>query len=592
MKFPLSSFVLQLAAVYLSCFGAVTRGRAFISKQQVSSLPLTGAKERPFMNLYNNTAGAASVGHDYHSEATDTSDGTPEDLERTPTFYDRAASIEHEDSLPKSGLHNSQETFGTDPLHTSSATAKAATLHRRIERDAQKPWLPDDEGSGFSSETELDDEDLFLQQRRAARRGRKEGRTPGRRKNVDWLQLQGVTSHHVEQKSDHSRPQAAGKNELPSPEQAPRNGDPTRRPQHTGAAKRRPKKRHRTKATKHAPSRQLPDTKPVSSSGSGSSSSAGHGSQQHHRQQQQQQQPEQGQLLQTHRTAPAQPPPRKFGGGDMSLESRIRALKKIASGSQEDELTAVHSPELPAFYSGDSPGWSAQDEWASGWDQRLWHVLGSGSGSGTQPYGDPGRPDSGLVPPPPMPATPPPTPPPPPCRSTAATPVSAAGAAHNPPPTQSRHFAYHRVTEAQSVAAASHHQEAFVAVSMVELPGNHSRNHSNKNHDQTQQQQQHQHVSPENLSTRTARWETPDTTTAASYFPVAVQDSDISLSSDYWDSGGLEALPTWFRLRHRGRNHFRKQGAMEALMNRHREEQWLRRRFGLPPESPHQQFAG
>ncbi|XP_049952355.1 serine/arginine repetitive matrix protein 1-like isoform X3 [Schistocerca serialis cubense] len=555
MKFPLSSFVLQLAAVYLSCFGAVTRGRAFISKQQVSSLPLTGAKERPFMNLYNNTAGAASVGHDYHSEATDTSDGTPEDLERTPTFYDRAASIEHEDSLPKSGLHNSQETFGTDPLHTSSATAKAATLHRRIERDAQKPWLPDDEGSGFSSETELDDEDLFLQQRRAARRGRKEGRTPGRRKNVDWLQLQGVTSHHVEQKSDHSRPQAAGKNELPSPEQAPRNGDPTRRPQHTGAAKRRPKKRHRTKATKHAPSRQLPDTKPVSSSGSGSSSSAGHGSQQHHRQQQQQQQPEQGQLLQTHRTAPAQPPPRKFGGGDMSLESRIRALKKIASGSQEDELTAVHSPELPAFYSGD-------------------------------------RPDSGLVPPPPMPATPPPTPPPPPCRSTAATPVSAAGAAHNPPPTQSRHFAYHRVTEAQSVAAASHHQEAFVAVSMVELPGNHSRNHSNKNHDQTQQQQQHQHVSPENLSTRTARWETPDTTTAASYFPVAVQDSDISLSSDYWDSGGLEALPTWFRLRHRGRNHFRKQGAMEALMNRHREEQWLRRRFGLPPESPHQQFAG
>ncbi|XP_046987173.1 serine/arginine repetitive matrix protein 1-like [Schistocerca americana] len=507
------------------------------------------------MTLYNNTAGAASVGHDYHSEATETSDGTPEDLERTPTFYDRAASNEHEDSLSKSGLHNSQETFGTDPLHTSSATAKAATLHRRIERDAQKPWLPDDEGSGFSSETELDDEDLFLQQRRAARRGRKEGRTPGRRKNVDWLQLQGVTSHRVEQKSDHSRPQAAGKNELPSPEQAPRNGDPTRRPQHTGAAKRRPKKRHRTKATKHAPSRQLPDTKPVSSSGS--SSSAGHGSQQHHRQQQQQQQqqqPEQGQPLQTHRTAPAQPPPRKFGGGDMSLESRIRALKKIASGSQEDELTAAHSPELPAFYSGD-------------------------------------RSDSGLVPPPPMPATPPPTPPPPPCRSTAATPVSAAGTAHNPPPTQSRHFAYHRVTEAQSVAAASHHQEAFVAVSMVELPGNHSRNHSNKNHDQTQQQQQHQHVSPENLSTRTARWETPDTTTAASFFPVAVPDSDISLTSDYWDSGGLEALPTWFRLRHRGRNHFRK-GAMEALMNRHREEQWLRRRFGLPPESPHQQFAG
>ncbi|XP_047110251.1 serine/arginine repetitive matrix protein 1-like isoform X3 [Schistocerca piceifrons] len=587
MKFPLSSFVLQLAAVYLSCFGAVTRGRAFIPEQQVSTLPLTGAQERPFMTLYNNTAGAATVGHDYHSEATETSDGTPEDLERTPTFYDRAASIEHEDSLSKSGLHNSQETFGTDPLHTSSASAKAATLHRRIERDAQKPWLPDDEGSGFSSETELDDEDLFLQQRRAARRGRKEGRTPGRRKNVDWLQLQGVTSHRVEQKSDHSRPQAAGKNELPSPEQAPRNGDPTRRPPHTGAAKRRPKKRHRTKATKHAPSRQLPDTKPVSSSGS--SSSAGHGSQQHHRQQQQQQQqqPEQGQLLQTHRTAPAQPPPRKFGGGDMSLESRIRALKKIASGSQEDELTAAHSPELPAFYSGDSPGWSARDEWASGWDHRLWHVLGSGSGSGsgTQPYGDPGRPDSGLVPPPPMPATPPPTPPPPPCRSTAATPVSAAGAAHNPPPTQ-------RVTEAQSVAAASHHQEAFVAVSMVELPGNHSRNHSNKNHDQTQQQQQHQHVSPEKLSTRTARWETPDTTTAASFFPVAVQDSDISLSSDYWDSGGLEALPTWFRLRHRGRNHFRKQGAMEALMNRHREEQWLRRRFGLPPESPHQQFAG
>ncbi|XP_049776711.1 serine/arginine repetitive matrix protein 1-like isoform X2 [Schistocerca cancellata] len=552
MKFPLSSFVLQLAAVYLSCFGAVTRGRAFITEQQVSTLPLTGAKERPFMNLYNNTAGAASVGHDYHSEATDTSDGTPEDLERTPTFYDRASSIEHEDSLSKSGLHNSQETFGTDPLHTSSATAKAATLHRRIERDAQKPWLPDDEGSGFSSETELDDEDLFLQQRRAARRGGKGGRTPGRRKNVDWLQLQGVTSHHAEQKSDHSRPQGAVKNELPSPEQAPRNGDPTRRPQHTGAAKRRPKKRHRTKATKHAPSRRLPDTKLVSSS---SSSSAGHGSQQHHHRQQQQQQPEQGQPLQTHRTAPAQPPPRKFGGGDMSLESRIRALKKIASGSQEDELTAAHSPELPAFYSGD-------------------------------------RPDSGLVPPPPMPATPPPTPPPPPpCRSTAATPVTAAGAAHNPPPTQSRHFAYHRVTEAQSVAAASHHQEAFVAVSMVELPGNHSRNHSNKNHDQTQQQQQHQHVSPENLSTRTARWENPDTTTAASFFPVAVQDSDISLSSDYWDSGGLEALPTWFRLRHRGRNHFRK-GAMEALMNRHREEQWLRRRFGLPPESPHQQFAG
>ncbi|XP_049803723.1 ecdysone-induced protein 75B-like isoform X2 [Schistocerca nitens] len=551
MKFPLSSFVLQLAAVYLSCFGAVTRGRAFISEQQVSTLPLTGAQERPFMTLYNNTAGAASVGHDYHSEATDTSDGTPEDLERTPTFYDRASSIEHEDSLSKSGLHNSQETIGTDPLHTSSATAKAATLHRRIERDAQKPWLPDDEGSGFSSETELDDEDLFLQQRRAARRGRKGGRTPGRRKNVDWLQLQGVTSHHIEQKSDHSRPQAAGKNELPSSEQTLRNGDPTRRPQHTGAAKRRPKKRHRTKTTKHAPSRQLPDTKPVSSSSS--SNSAGHGSQQHHRQQQQQQQPEQGQPLQTHRTAPAQPPPRKFGGGDMSLESRIRALKKIASGSQEDELTAAHSPELPAFYSGD-------------------------------------RPDSGLVPPPPMPATPPPTPPPPPCRSTSATPVTAAGAAHNPPPTQSRHFAYHRVTEAQSVAAASHHQEAFVAVSMVELPGNHSRNHSNKNDDQTQQQQ-HQHVSPENLSTRTARWETPDTTTASSFFPVAVEDGDISLSSDYWDSGGLEALPTWFRLRHRGRNHFRK-GAMEALMNRHREEQWLRRRFGLPPESPHQQFAG
>ncbi|XP_049857642.1 serine/arginine repetitive matrix protein 1-like isoform X3 [Schistocerca gregaria] len=580
MKFPLSSFVLQLAAVYLSCFGAVTRGRAFITEQQVSTLPLTGAQERPFMTLFNNTAEAASVGHNYHSKATETSDEAPEDFERTPIFYDHAASIENEDSLPKSGLHNSQETFGTD-------SAKAARLHRRIERDAQKPWLPDDEGSGFSSETELDDEDLFLQQRRAARRGRKGGRTPGRRKNVDWLQLQGVTSHHAEQKSDHSRPQAAVRNELPSPEQAPRNGDPTRRPQHTGAAKRRPKKRHRTKATKHAPSRQLPDTRPVSSS----SSSAGHGSQQHHRQQhqhqqQQQQQPEQGQPLQTHRTAPAQPPPRKFGGGDMSLESRIRALKKIASGSQEDELTAVHSPELPAFYSGDSPGWSARDEWASGWDQRLWHVLGSGSGS--QPHGDPGRPDSGLVPPPPMPATPPPTPPPPPCRSTAATPVTA----HNPPPTQSRHFAYHRVTEAQSVAAASHHQEAFVAVSMVELPGNHSRNHSNRNHDQTQQQQQPQQVSPENLSTRTSRWETPDTTTAASFFPVAVKDSDIGLSSDYWDSGGAEELPTWFRLRHRGRNHFRKQGAMEALMNRHREEQWLRRRFGLPPESPHQQFAG
>lgn len=35
---------------------------------------------------------------------------------------------------------------------------------------------------------------------------------------------------------------------------------------------------------------------------------------------------------------------------------------------------------------------------------------------------------------------------------------------HSPPPTSSRHFAYHRVTE------KSNHQEAFIAVSVVDLP--------------------------------------------------------------------------------------------------------------------------